>query len=441
MAHPRALLCAASFMLALPCVCGLVVKPDRAAKGFNEWDARGGLFDEKLLFQYADGMKTQLGPYGFEYCVLDGGWHGDYDQYGRLLFNKTKYPSAAASPRGMGLYSDKLHAMGLKFGLWTCRGVKAEIAKDPSVRVKGTDYRVGDIVDKHGAHCPWASDWLAVNASHPAAQAYYDSIVELFAEWNLDFVKWDCMDSTESRPEMLLASSSVARSPQPIRLSLSLGPLQSIDMGRWIQNSTVANSFRATTDFWGGHSASLSAADIVSVYAEQGMIGHNNSFPDLDMMPFGRIRVNKYPPAGHEWTDGSVSFMMSLYVITRGPLMFGGELPMTDNFTLGFMTNPLAYDIHANSTAGKEIYKDSRMRVWSATVRSSRAVAVLNANNSLPLKATIQLSALGVSWKQAKVTDVWARAPAKQVGRSFDVSLPKGAGLLLLVEEDAVMIV
>ena len=30
--------------------------------------------------------------------------------------------------------------------------------------------------------CLWAGEWLGVNASHPAAQAYYDSRVELLAE-------------------------------------------------------------------------------------------------------------------------------------------------------------------------------------------------------------------------------------------------------------------
>ena len=29
--------------------------------------------------------------------------------------------------------------------------------------------------------CLWAGEWLGVNASHPAAQAYYDSRVELAA--------------------------------------------------------------------------------------------------------------------------------------------------------------------------------------------------------------------------------------------------------------------
>jgi hypothetical protein len=417
------------------------VRPARSALGFNEWDAMGGLFNETLLMQYAAGMKAQLHPFGYEYCVIDGGWHGNYeggaDEYGRMLFDPLKYPAAAQSPKGMGVYADRLHSMGLKFGLWTCRGVPVQIAQNRSLRVKGTQFAVGDIVDRNGAHCPWNSHWLAVNASHPAAQAYYDSIVELFADWNLDFIKWDCMDSTESRPEMLMASSAIERSDRPIRLSLSLGPLQSMDMGRWIENSTVASSFRVTTDFWGGWGASLSGADIIAKYAELGMIGKNNSFPDLDMMPFGRIKVSKYPPRGHEWTDGSVSLMMTLYVLTRGPLMFGGELPITDNFTLGFMTNRLAYDIHANSTGCREVQHDSTKRVWTAALRNQRVVGVLNANHTHALNTTLQAALLGGrQWRSVQITDVWGRSTStvtlnEQEG--LPVHVPKAGGILLVL--------
>ena len=41
--------------------------------------------------------------------------------------------------------------------------------------------------------CLWAGEWLGVNASHPAAQAYYDSRVELLAELGVDLIKADCM--------------------------------------------------------------------------------------------------------------------------------------------------------------------------------------------------------------------------------------------------------
>jgi hypothetical protein len=421
-------------------VHGTVVRPPKSALGFNEWDVMGGLFNETLLMRYADGMKEQLSPFGYEYCVIDGGWHGNYeggaDEYGRMLFDPLKYPAAAKSPRGMGVYADHLHSMGLKFGLWTCRGVPAQIAQNRSLKVKGTDYAVGDIVDQNGAHCPWNSHWLAVNASHPAAQAYYDSIVELFADWDLDFIKWDCMDSTESRPEMLMASSAIERSDRPIRLSLSLGPLQSMDMGRWIENSTVASSFRVTTDFWGGWGPSLNGADIIAKYAEAGMIGQNSSFPDLDMMPFGRIKVSKYPPRGHEWTDGSVSLMMTMYIITRGPLMFGGELPITDNFTLSFMTNRLAYDIHANSTNCREVQHDTTKRVWSAALRDRRVVGVLNANKTVALNTTLDTKVVGAGhWSRMEVTDVWAQTTSEvNVGADgqLPIHVPKAGGILLV---------
>ena len=37
--------------------------------------------------------------------------------------------------------------------------------------------------------CLWAKEWLGVNRSHPAAQAYYDSRIAVFAGWEVDFLK------------------------------------------------------------------------------------------------------------------------------------------------------------------------------------------------------------------------------------------------------------
>lgn len=42
-------------------------------------------------------------------------------------------------------------------------------------------------------------------------QAYYDSVVELYAEWGVDLIKWDCMYEAAGgyAIEMQLASNAV----------------------------------------------------------------------------------------------------------------------------------------------------------------------------------------------------------------------------------------
>ena len=74
----------------------------------------------------------------------------------------------------------RLRNQGLKFGLWTIRGVHKD-AVASKLPVKGMEqYTVDQLVDFDpvggGANgsCLWASEWLGVNASHPAAQAYVE---------------------------------------------------------------------------------------------------------------------------------------------------------------------------------------------------------------------------------------------------------------------------
>jgi hypothetical protein len=70
-----------------------------------------------------------------------------------------------------------------------------------------TNYTIDQIVDQNKdgtpcltGRCPGACSWmptLGINASHPGAQPFYDSLYELFiTEWMVEFVKADCEDST-----------------------------------------------------------------------------------------------------------------------------------------------------------------------------------------------------------------------------------------------------
>ena len=55
--------------------------------------------------------------------------------------------------------------------------------------------------------------WLGVNASHPGAQPFYDSLYELFiTEWLVEFVKADCEDSTRLG-ETLAQTNAVKKQP------------------------------------------------------------------------------------------------------------------------------------------------------------------------------------------------------------------------------------
>ena len=223
----------------LPLLLACAVSPSTAVltlpatppKGFNSFDSYGGL-NVTDVRGIAAAMKVQLLPHGYDILTLDGGWSTVpatktqiLDEYGRPL------PDPARFPDGMASLATELKGMGLKLGLWNIRGVHID-AVNKSLKIKGTEYTFASpgLVDeqpvgggKNGS-CLWASEWLGVNQSHPAAQAYYDSRIELYAEWGVPFLKADCMMCGPCyTDEMDMYTQAVKNSPSAFMLSYSPG--------------------------------------------------------------------------------------------------------------------------------------------------------------------------------------------------------------------------
>jgi hypothetical protein len=76
---------------------------------------------------------------------------------------------------------------------------------------------------KNGS-CLWAPEWLGVNASHPAAQSYYDAVVDKLIELGADFIKADCFFCRPCyNDEMLLFTNAVKRREESLVLYYSPG--------------------------------------------------------------------------------------------------------------------------------------------------------------------------------------------------------------------------
>ena len=176
----------------LPATDAILVLPETPPRGWNSFDLQryNQTMNEALFRHTASAMATQLLPHGYDTIVIDGGWsRRETDEYGRNVPDKTLFPSSA-NGAGFKPLARYAHSLGLKVGVWKIRGV-LESAVDSNGRVKGTDYTLADIVVNQSSctgrwcKCTWDDANLGINTSHPAAQAYYNSIVELMAEWEL----------------------------------------------------------------------------------------------------------------------------------------------------------------------------------------------------------------------------------------------------------------
>ena len=45
-------------------------------------------------------------------------------------------------------------------------------------------------------NCTWDTQGAGLDPTHPASQTFYNGLVDLYASWGVDLIKWDCMYDT-----------------------------------------------------------------------------------------------------------------------------------------------------------------------------------------------------------------------------------------------------
>lgn len=169
--------------------------------GWNSWDAYGFTIDE-AGFRANVSELAKLRAYGWTYAVIDEGWymsdplgdslrHRDYamDAHGLLVPSAKRFPSSADG-QGFKAIADWVHAQGLKFGIHIVRGIPRQ-AVDANLPIAGSRFHAQDAADTADT-CPWDDGDYGVR-DNAAGQAYYDSMLALYAHWGVDFLKVDCI--------------------------------------------------------------------------------------------------------------------------------------------------------------------------------------------------------------------------------------------------------
>ena len=389
--------------------------------GWNSWDTFGPSVREEEVKANSDVMAAKLAKYGWKYVVVDIEWyqpdahaHGyiargrvTMDKYGRFIPSSNRFPSAAQNV-GFKSLADYVHSKGLKFGIHIMRGIPRE-AVEKNLPIEDSKYHAADIADKINV-CKWEKmeDTYGVDMTKPGAQDYYDSIARLYASWGVDFVKADDMSSPFQEPEINALSIALKKTGRPIVLSLSPGPAP---IEKYPALKANAQMWRISNDFWDRWIDLKEQFD--RAHRWQGK-SHPDSWPDADMLPLGHIAIR-----GERGVDRSSLLthdeqisLMTLWSIFRSPLMFGGDLPSSDSFTFGLLTNAEVVAVNQTSGNGHEVYRGDGVIVWTADEVSSadkppaHFVAVFNTADTAK---NIRLSwqNFGVGPSASKVHDLW----------------------------------
>src|SRR4051812_11347569 len=231
----RPLVTAALVLLSIRCFSQITPAPT-PPMGWNSWDSYGTTVREDQVKANTDAMARDLARHGWQYIVVDIQWYEpnaqghDYapgarlamDEYGRLIPAVNRFPSSA-NGAGFKPLADYVHSHGLKFGIHIMRGIPRQ-AVEQNLPIKDKPYHAADIAAKDNG-CRWNPDMWGVDTTKPGAQAYYDSIAELYASWGVDFIKADDMGSHLYQPaEIKALSQAMRKTGREMVLSISPGP-------------------------------------------------------------------------------------------------------------------------------------------------------------------------------------------------------------------------
>ncbi len=391
--------------------------------GWNSWDSYGTTVTESDFKANAQWLAEHLKSFGWKYVVVDMEWfvtnptaegnsknsQFSLDGYGRYVPALNRFPSAAKDA-GFLPIADYVHSLGLKFGIHILRGIPKN-AVEKNLPIEESAFHAADAADTADL-CPWNPDNYGVDASKPAAQAYYDSIARLYASWGVDFIKVDCISSRPYKgDDIRMLSSALRKTGRPIILSLSPGaaPLEKTDEMRkyaelWRISDDIWDLWHSTVDYPQGLTDQFPR---VAKWAPLVEPGH---WPDADMLPLGYLgpAPGWGKPRQTRFTHDEQRTLLTLWSIFRSPLMIGANLTSSDPWTTSLLTNPEVIAVDQHSTDNRPVITTDTTVVWSARSRpgEDRYLAVFNLQDA-PQKIHYDWKDLGWPATRYSLRDLW----------------------------------
>jgi len=419
--------------------------------GWNSYNCFGSAVHEDEVKANADYMAKNLKQAGWQYIVVDFLWgydnppgslignpyqsrlqDGSYipwlamDPWGRLLPHTNKFPSAFGG-KGFKPLADYVHAQGLQFGIHVMRGIprQAVWAHSP---VLGTNGITADQIADTASTCTWMNHMYGLDMNKQGAQEYLNSLLRLYADWGVDFIKVDDISRPYHKAEIEGYRKAIRNCGRPIVLSISPGETPLIDSTHVRE---YANMWRMADDFWDSWKEVLKMFDYAKSWEGRGGPGF---WPDCDMLQIGKI--SKRGPVGPErysrFTDDELMTHMTFWCIYRSPLMLGGNLPENRALEYQLISNEEVLAVNQLGADPHQLYKKDGRMVWVSTAgQKSWYVALFNISDTAR-NVSIDLTQLGIKGK-AGVRDLWKKADTGVFRKLYSRPIPAHGAALLKV--------
>ena len=347
--------------------------------GWNSWNRFGAKIDERLVLETAEAMVTSgMRDAGYRYVVIDDGWMApERDRGGDFVADPEKFPS------GIKALADRIHALDLRFGIYTDAGTKT----------------CQDL---------------------PASLGYEFRDARRFAEWGVDYVKVDWCHTEGMGPRALYAKWAMAlqAARRPIVLSIC-------EWGRarpWEWAGELGHLWRTSWDIQPEWSSILT---ILDRQAELHSFAGPDHWNDPDMLEVGNGDLTADQSRAH----------FALWSILAAPLMAGNDLRTMSDEVREILTAPeiVAIDQDPAGRQGRRIRRDGDIDIWMRALGTNddRGIVVLN-RGSVAREVRIALEDVGVAPRShVRVRDVWKRSDVGEVQREIVIATSANSATVL----------
>jgi len=328
---PRSIISSPLLLLLIVCACSL---PFSAAldnglgltpqMGWNSWNRFYCNISSELIRETARALiSTGLAQVGYNYVNVDDCWQvsRDKDDHDRIVADPKTFPE------GMKALADYVHSLGLKFGLYSSAGVTT---------------------------CQ----------GRPGGLGYEKIDAETYAEWGVDYLKYDNCGDEGLKPEVRFPPMRDALNATGRPIFFSMCEWGVDEPWRWAMS--VGNSWRTTGDIQNSWSSMIQCIDENDIGWKVAGPGQWN---DPDMLEIGNGGLTLSEERVH----------MSLWALAKAPLILGCDLRSITQESLSALSNPEVIAINQDrlGVQGHKINSVNGIDLWSGPLSSDRYVVAL----------------------------------------------------------------
>ncbi len=366
--------------------------------GWNSWNVWGLEVDHDKVYAAAEAfINTGLADHGWTYVNIDDGWEifGKSDapkrtEDGKILTNE-KFPDMKA-------LGDKIHALGLKFGIYSSPG----------------DLTCG---------------------GYTGSLNHEEDDAESFAEWGIDYLKYDLCgyrnimkdqnDPAELKPPYIKMHKALLNQDRDIVYSIC--EYGNGKVWEWGEEAG-GNLWRTTGDIWDEWERLKQIGFNQVENARYNGPGHWN---DPDMLVVGWVgwSSNLHPS---RLTPDEQYTHITLWSLLSAPLLIGCDLTRLDNFTMNLLTNDevIAIDQDPLGKQAIPVLTKGNIQIWKKELADGNfAIGIFNLGNNTENFA-LYLENIGLPDKM-KARNVWKQKDIGEIYKGKKFKIPSHGTLLL----------